>query len=194
MKRICLIAWISRLSPKDSLHGNFQYTRSWFQTPNTFDNLNVLDPEGNPVGNTDQRSKIGTFNVAPTWTRLIGTTAVLTLGAYVRRDQYNYYPSDNPLADFGPINSETIAQDRNLTNAGVRSDISYVKGMHNVKAGVTYQQTFLNENDSLGIIDPSLLPSLTDANGAPCFVGGAALAAPCTTLLPVDLTRSGAAI
>jgi Carboxypeptidase regulatory-like domain/TonB-dependent Receptor Plug Domain len=180
-----------QLSPKDAIHGNFQYTRSWFQTPNTFDNLNVLDPQGNAVGNTDQRSKIGTFNIAPTWTRLMGTTAVFTMGAYVRRDQYNYYPSDNPLADFGPINSETIAQDRNLTNAGVRSDISYVKGIHNVKAGVTYQHTFLNENDSLGIIDPGLLPSLADANGAPCFVGGAALAAPCTTLLPVDLTRSG---
>lgn len=180
-----------QLSPKDTMHGNFQYTRSWFQTPNTFDNLNVLDANGNPVGNTDQRSKIGTFNVAPTWTRLIGTTAVFTLGAYVRRDQYNYYPSDNPLADFGPINSETIAQDRNLTNAGVRSDISYVKGIHNIKAGITYQHTFLNENDRLGIIDPGLLPSLTDANGAPCFIGGAALAAPCTTLLPVDLTRSG---
>ena len=95
-----------QLSAKDTLHGNFQYTRSWFQTPNTFDNLDVLDPEGNPIGNTDQRSKIGTFNVAPTWTRLIGTTAVLTAGAYVRRDQYNYYPSANPLADFGPINSK----------------------------------------------------------------------------------------
>jgi Carboxypeptidase regulatory-like domain/TonB-dependent Receptor Plug Domain len=180
-----------QISQKNSIHGNFQYTRSWFQTPNTFDNLNVVDAEGNPVGDTDQRSKIGTFNIAPTWTRLIGTKAMFTLGAYVRRDQYNYYPSDNPLADFGPINSETIAQDRNLTNAGVRSDISYVKGAHNVKAGVTYQHTFLNENDRLGIIDPSLLPSLTDAGGAPCFVSGVALDAPCTTLLPVDLTRGG---
>jgi Carboxypeptidase regulatory-like domain/TonB-dependent Receptor Plug Domain len=180
-----------QISQKDSLHGNFQYTRSWFQTPNTFDNLNVVDVDGNPVGDTDQRSKIGTFNIAPTWTRLIGTKAVFTLGAYVRRDQYNYYPSDNPLADFGPINSETIAQDRDLTNAGVRSDISYVKGGHNVKAGVTYQHTFLNENDRLGIIDPSLLPSLTNASGAPCFVNNVALEAPCTTLLPVDLTRRG---
>ena len=72
--------------------------------------------------NTDQRSKIGTFNVAPTWTRLIGSNAVFTLGAFVRRDQYNYYPSNDPFADFGPINSETIAKDRTLTNAGVRSD------------------------------------------------------------------------
>ncbi len=180
-----------QVNQKDTLHGNFQYTRSWFQTPNTYDNLNVVGPDGTAVGNTDQRSQIGTFNIAPTWTRLLGTTAVFTLGAYVRRDQYNYYPSADPLADFGPINSETIAQDRNLTNAGIRSDISYVKGIHNVKAGVTYQHTFLNENDSLGIIDPSLLPALTDPAGTPCFVGGAALAAPCTTLLPIDLTRGG---
>jgi len=180
-----------QLSQKDTIHANFQYTRSWFQTPNTYDNLNVIGPGGNVVGNADQRSQIGTFNIAPTWTRLIGTTAVFTLGAYVRRDQYNYYPSNNPFADLGPINSETISQDRNLTNAGIRSDISYVKGAHNIKAGVTYQHTFLNENDSLGIIDANLLPSLTDAAGAPCFVSGAALAAPCTTLLPIDLTRGG---
>ena len=39
-------------------------------------------------------------------------------------------------------------------NAGVRSDISYVKGIHNVKAGATYEQTFLNEHDTFGIVDP----------------------------------------
>ena len=94
-----------QVSQKDTIHGNFQYTRSWFQTPNTFDNLNVLDSAGNSVGDTDQRSKIGTFNVAPTWTRLISPSAVFTLGAYVRKDKYNYYPSNNPLADLGPINS-----------------------------------------------------------------------------------------
>ncbi len=184
-----------QLSQSDTLHGNFQYTRSWFQTPNTFDNLNVLDPSGVNVGNTDQRSKIGTFNIAPTWTRLISSNAVFTLGAYVRRDQYNYYPSNNPFADLGPINSETISQDRKLTNAGIRSDISYVKGIHNVKAGITYQQTFLSENDNFGIIDPNLLPSTTDASGAPCFnpaTNAAAPGTPCATLLPIDLTRGGA--
>jgi hypothetical protein len=180
-----------QLNQKDTIHANFQYSRSWFQTPNTFDNLNVLDPDGNPIGNTDQRSQITTFNIAQTWTRLLGSSAVFTLGAYVRRDQYNYYPSNNPFADLGPINSETIAQDRNLTNSGIRSDISYVHGIHNVKAGITYQQTFLNENDHFGIIDPNLLPTTTDASGNPCFVGGIALASPCTTLLPIDLTRGG---
>jgi hypothetical protein len=182
------------LSQADSIHLNASYTRSWFQTPNTFDNMNVLDPGGNNVGNTDQRSKIGTYNIAPTWTRLISRSAVFTLGAYVRRDQYNYYPSDNPFADFGPINSETIAQNRKLTNAGVRSDISYVKGSHNMKAGVTYEHTFLTENDNLGIIDPNLLPSTTDNAGAPCFdpiTNTATPGTPCAVLLPIDLTRAG---
>jgi hypothetical protein len=182
------------LTQKDSVHLNFQYSRSWFQTPNTFDNLNVIDFNGNNVGNTDQRSKIGTYNVAPTWTRLIGSSAVFTLGAFVRQDQYNYYPSNNPFADLGPINSETITQDRTLTNAGLRSDISYVKGIHNIKAGVTFEHTFLTENDRFGIIDPNLLPTTTDSNGVNCFdptTNFAAPGTPCATLLPIDLTRGG---
>ena len=183
-----------QVSQKDTLHGNFQYTRSWFQTPNTFDNLNVLDSAGNNVGDTDQRSKIGTINIAPTWTRLISPSAVFTLGAYVRTDKYNYYPSNNPLADLGPINSETISQNRTLTNAGLRSDISYVKGIHNIKAGITFEHTFLTENDLFGIIDPTLLPSTTDALGNPCFdpvTNTAVPGTPCATLLPIDLTRGG---
>jgi hypothetical protein len=66
-----------------------------------------------------------------------------------------------------------------------------VKGIHNIKAGITYQQTFLDENDRLGIIDSTLLPSQIDAAGNPCFVGNVALDAPCTSLLPIDLTRGG---
>jgi Carboxypeptidase regulatory-like domain/TonB-dependent Receptor Plug Domain len=183
-----------QISQKDTIHGNFQYTRSWFQTPNTFDNLNVIGPDGLNIGDTDQRSKIGTFNIAPTWTRLIGPNAVFTLGAYVRQDQYNYYPSNDAFADLGPINSETISQSRRLTNAGLHSDYSWVKGIHNIKAGVTYQQTFLSENDAFGIIDSTLLPSTVDANGNPCFNTGTGVAAPgtpCATLLPIDLTRGG---
>ncbi len=182
------------LTQKDSVHLNFQYSRSWFQTPNTFDNLNVVDFNGNNVGDTDQRSKIGTYNVAPTWTRLIGSSAVFTLGAFVRQDQYNYYPSNNPFADLGPINSETITQDRTLTNAGLRSDISYVKGIHNIKAGVTFEHTFLTENDRFGIIDPNLLPTTTDDQGVNCFdpsTNFATPGTPCATLLPIDLTRGG---
>jgi Carboxypeptidase regulatory-like domain len=156
-----------QFSQKDTLHLNLNYTRSWFQTPNAFDNLNVTDVNGNVVGNADQRSKIGTYNIAPVWTRLISPTAVFTFGAFVRHDQFNYYPSGNPLADFSPIQSESIAQDRKLTNAGLRSDISYVKGIHNIKVGITYEHTFLTENDNLAIVNPTLNSPCLDASGNP---------------------------
>jgi hypothetical protein len=189
-----------QVSGADSLHLNLGYTRSWFQTPNSFDAENAtgwnggLDPNGDVVGPADQRSQIRTFNIAPSWTRLISPQSVFTLGAFVRRDHYNYYPSSNPFADLSPdLQAESAGQDRTLTNAGVRSSISYVKGMHNVKAGATYQQTFLRENDALGIVDPTFLPSLADANGNPCFdtATNVAIDAPCTDLLPYDLTRKG---
>ena len=160
-----------QFSTTDSAHLNLGYTRSWFQTPNSFDNLNVgvVGPDGKPVGPTDQRSKIETFNIAPTWTRVISPSVLFTLGAFVRRDHYNYYPSRNPFADLGPPNlqQETVAQNRTLANVGIRSDVSYVKGIHNVKAGVTYQQTFLTENFDLGIVNPTLNAPCLDGNGNP---------------------------
>jgi carboxypeptidase family protein len=183
-----------QVSKADSIHVNLGFTRSWFQNPNSFDNVlhsGQTDPSGNPLGPTDQRSQIKTFNIAPSWTRLLNNNAVFTLGAFVRRDQYNYYPSPNLFDDLSPIQQETVTQDRTLTNAGLRSDLSYVKGIHNVKIGATYQQTFLNENDHLGIVDNGFLPSQTDANGNPCFVNNVALDSPCTDLLPFDLTRGG---
>ena len=188
------------VSGADSIHGNFQYTRSWFQTPNTLDNLNAgaTDPvTGQPLPAADQRALINTFNVAPVWTRLISTTTLFTLGAFVRRDHFNYYASGNPFADGTGLipggSSATLNQDRRLTNAGVRTDVSYVKGIHNVKAGVTFQHTFLTENFNFGITDPNFLPSQTDANGNPCFntVTNQPIGAPCTQLFPFDLTRGG---
>jgi hypothetical protein len=158
-----------QLSTADSLHLNLGFTRSWFQTPNSYDNLNigVTDPSGNLVGPTDQRSQIRTFNIAPSWTRLINNSTSLTTTAYVRKDDYNYYPSGNPFADFGPIQSETVRQHRTLTNAGLTSYVSYTKGVHNVKAGAMYEQTFLNENDGLGIVNPTLNSPCVDSAGTP---------------------------
>jgi hypothetical protein len=146
----------------DSIHTNFQYTRSWFQTPNTIDNLNigVNDPlTGAPLPVQDQRAQIKTFNIAPVWTRLINTTTLFTFGGFVRQDQFNYYPSGNVFADGTGLipggSSATLNQQRKLTNAGLRTDVSYVKGRHNVKAGVTFQHTFLTENFNFGITDPA---------------------------------------
>jgi hypothetical protein len=152
----------------DSIHTNFQYTRSWFQTPNTLDNLNqgVTDPL-NPnllVGPLDQHALIKTYNIAPVWTRLISSTTLFTLGAFVRHDEFDYFPSGNVFADL----PATLNQRRKLTNAGLRTDVSYVKGIHNVKAGATFQHTFLTENFNFGITDPTFnSPCLDSITGAP---------------------------
>jgi hypothetical protein len=136
------------------------------------------------VGPADQHSQIKTFNIAPSWTRVLNPNSVFTFGAFARRDQFNYYPSANPFADFSPIQSLTISQNRNLMNTGVRSDVNYTKGIHNVKIGATYQQTFLNENDGMGIVDPGFLVSFACPNGNPA-------PDPCAVLPPFDLTTGG---
>jgi hypothetical protein len=202
------------LSAKDSLHLDVNYSRSWFQTPNSYDSLNVQNvvdggatasPVFETVGDADQRSKIGTINVSPTYTRVINDNSVLNVGAFVRRDNYQYFPSGNPLADLGPANLQTssIEQKRTLTNSAVHSDYSYVKGIHTFKAGAQYGQTFLNENDSLGVVDPtySFSAPCVNASGNPVAgysapsecPGGAAGQNPSylAVLAPYDLTRGG---
>ena len=197
-----------QISTGDSVHLNFGFTRSWFQTPNSFDTQNAtawsgvvvndggIGPNGLPVGPADQRSQIKTFNIAPSWTRLLSSSTVFTLGAFVRRDQYNYYPSADPFADLAPdLQAQTVGQNRTLTNAGLRSNLSYVKGIHNIKGGVTYEQTFLTENEKIGIVDPTFLGSLADVNGNPlnCLDGNGnpIPGTTCATLAPYDLTRGG---
>jgi Carboxypeptidase regulatory-like domain len=204
-----------QLTTADSVHLNLNYSRSWFQTPNAYDNLNVsnvvsggsgANPLFGNVGNADQRSKIGTFNIAPSYTRITGTNSVFNFGLFVRKDQYNYYPSNDPLADLGPIQSQTIAQDRSLTNAGARTDFSYVRGINTIKVGATYSQTFLNENDTLAIVNPTFNSPCVDVNNAPqpgfsspsqCAAAGFISNDPSVggtfnpLLLPYDLTRGG---
>jgi hypothetical protein len=178
----------------NSLQLNLGYTRSWFQNPNSFDqqlHAGLTNPlTGGPLGPTDERSQIGTINVAPSWTRLLNANTAFTFGGFVRRDQYNYYPSRDLFADLAPdLQSETIGQGRTLTNMGLRSEVTYVKGINDLKAGVTFEHTLLMENDSIGIVDPTLIPSFTpsclDVNGNP--VPGT----PCAILAPHDLTLGG---
>ncbi len=176
------------INPANSLHLNLNYSRSWFQTPNTYDNLNTggVNIAGTPVpGPTDQRSKIGTFDIAPGYTRVISPKSVWNFVAYTRKDNYHYYPSGDPLADLGPVQQQSIGQTRSLANDGVHTDISYVSGPNNIKAGIEYNTTFLDESDTLGIVDPGYLNSLG------CMTGSVPTAAPCTTLYPYDFTRGG---
>ncbi|MGC2619577.1 MAG: TonB-dependent receptor, partial [Acidobacteriaceae bacterium] len=201
------------LTQVDSVHLNLNYSRSWFQTPNAFDNLNVQNvapgtgasasPVFENVGNADQRSKIGTFNIYPSYTRIINTNSVFNLGAWIRKDLYNYFPSGNPLADLGPPNLQTssISQIRTLMNTAIHADYSWVRGIHNVKAGVQYGQTFLRESDTLGVVDNTYNSPCMDANGNP--LPGYYEQADCDSatvlpnssylplLAPYDLTRGG---
>ncbi len=197
----------------NSIHTDFNYSRSWFQTPNAFQNLNVVDvingsgaspsPTFGVIGNTDQRSKIGTFDIAPTYTRIISANAVLNWAFWTRRDAYNYYPSPNPFDDLGPSNLQTssISQLRTLTNAGNHIDLTYVHGRQNLVAGAQYEQTFLRENDGLGIVENTYNSPCMDAGGNP--LPGFANPSECDgvtsfanpnylpALAPYDLTRGG---
>jgi hypothetical protein len=167
-----------KLSDKDSINLNLGFSRSWFQTPNSYDAQNAtgwnglvvnnggLGPNGIPVGPADQGSKILTFNVAPAWTHLINANAVYTLGAFVRHDQYDYYPSSDPFADFTPdLQSASVGQGRQLTNAGVRTNLAWVNSTHNIKIGATYEHTFITERDTFGLVDPTANAPCLNSNG-----------------------------
>ncbi|HEX4037327.1 MAG TPA: TonB-dependent receptor [Acidobacteriaceae bacterium] len=172
----------------NSLHLNLNYSRSWFQTPNTYDNLNAggMNLAGTPVpGQTDQRSRIGTFDIAPSYTRVITPQSVWNVVAYSRKDDYHYYPSGDPFADLGPVQQQSVGQDRSLANDGLHTDISWVSGPNNIKFGAEYYSTFLDESDTLGIISPTYLDSLG------CTTAGVPTSAPCTTLAPYDFSRGG---
>jgi len=201
------------ITPADSIHLNLNFSRSWFQNPNAFDNLNVLNvvsggtsatPVFGNLGNTDQRSQIKTFNIAPTYTRIISQSSVLNLNVYTRRDEYNYFPSSNPLADLGPANLQTssISQYRTLMNTGGHADYTWVHGHHNLIAGAEYNSTFLREHNALGVVsatDNSPCVNATTGVSLPGYaspsqcngVTNIANANYAPILAPYDLTRGG---
>jgi hypothetical protein len=117
----------------------------------------------------------------------------------------NYYPSGNPLNDT-PV---TVLQQRQLLNYGFRADLSYSRGMHNIKTGFQYNRWRLAEHFGLGVTDPTFNPVCFSDSGLttpvtdqpaitdPALCAGAGLF-PNTTdngflpgLVPFDLTRGG---
>lgn len=168
-------------SPHDTIHLNLFAARSWFQIPNTYDQR---------VAGQDQRQQVKTINVAPGWTRLIGPTTVLTVSPYFRRDHIQYYPSRDAFNDL----PATVSQDRTLINTGANADISYLKGIHNAKAGVQVSHNIMTENFGLGITDPGFNAPCTNAAGDPVVcssTGSVGNPAFQPGLLPFDLTRGG---
>lgn len=175
-------------SEADTLTLDFNFTRSWFQTPNSYDAqtadawsgpvcmnylsystaCNGLGPNGQVVGPTDQRSKIRTINFSPSWTHLVNPNTVFTFGGYFRQDQYNYYPSADPFSDLIPdLQLQTIGQNRRLTDFGLRTSVSYLKGIHNIKIGLNYSDTILTEKDTFGIVSPTSNAVCLNPDGSP---------------------------
>jgi hypothetical protein len=189
-----------QISTANSVRLNLGYTRSWFQTPNSYDTEYAtqwptnsagvaIGPNGLPVGPSDQRAQIQTVNIAPSFTHIIDSHTVLNAGYFFRRDGFNYYPSKNPFADLGApdLQQESISQQRSLANTGLHADITRTRGVNNIKIGAQYAQTFLDENFKLGIVDPNLVPNLGCQNANGSAMPGTA----CAALQPYDLTEGG---
>ncbi len=160
---------------KDSLHLDLLTARNWFQVPNSFDQLSQ-----------DQRQRVLTWNIAPGYQHVFNSRMLLTVNPYVRRDQVNYYASQNPFADT-PI---TASQLRFLTNYGVNADLSYSHGRHEIKMGTQIQRTPLSESFRFGITDPNYNPVCLDAGGNALALPGVTNPAECQSVNPAYMRQS----
>jgi hypothetical protein len=153
-----------QINANDSVHLNANYSRSWFQTPNSFDQLNQgLVVNSQTVGPQDQRSLINTFNISPSWTHLLSTSMLFSFNAFVRQDRYQYFPSSDLFAD----QPATASQTRHLTSFGAHADFSYVKGAHSLKVGAQLEHWFLLEQDKFGVTSATYNAPCLDASGHP---------------------------
>jgi len=155
-----------RSNGTDTLHLNIQAAKSGFEVPNTYDQSQQL-----------QHQSINTFNIAPGYSRVIGSNTLFTANGFVRRDLLTYTPSANPLND----TPATVSQDRTLINMGVKADVAMTLGNHNVKFGGSIGATRLHEQFTFGItgatdsafagedgnFDPALAPFDLTNGGAP---------------------------
>jgi hypothetical protein len=175
-------------SGQDSFHLNLFAARNWIQIPNTYDTLGQ-----------DQRQRVLTWSVAPGYQHTFNAHTLLTVNPYVRKDEFFYYGSRDPLAD-APA---TQSQARQLLNWGVKSDLAVTAGHHSVKVGIDTKQSRILENFNFGVTDFTFNPVCLDAAGN--AAGPDTLLNPdgCAKLgltpnpgfspglLPFDLTRGG---
>jgi carboxypeptidase family protein len=136
----------------DTLRVNIHVGRSSFDIPNTSD-----------IPDQSQHQNITTINVAPGYSRVIGSKTLLTVNGFVRHDKVDYLPSSDPFND----TPATLSQNRTLTNLGAKADLAYTSGAHNVKVGGSMSATKLNEKFSIGFTDPTFNSPCLDADGNP---------------------------
>ncbi|MBV9242057.1 MAG: TonB-dependent receptor, partial [Acidobacteria bacterium] len=149
---------------KDTFHANIFVARNKFQIANTY---------GQQALGQDQRQQVQSLNLAPGWVHIFNSSTVLSINPFYRHDDVKYFPSANPFAD----QTTTISQHRTLSNYGLRGDVSYASGIHNMKFGGQATWTGLSEQFGFGITDPNF-----NDPASPDFIPG---------LLPFDLTRGG---
>jgi len=154
----------ARIGLTGTLHLNVQAARSSFDVPDSLDAA--------ALGQAQHQS-IDTFNVAPGYSQVLGGTTLFTANGFVRQDHLTYGPSPDPFAD----QPGSVSQDRTLTNFGIKADLAYSSGNHNVKGGGSASATRLHEQFTLGFTDPTF-----NDPASPDFR---------PDLLPFDLTRGG---
>lgn len=167
----------------DTFHLNFFVARNKFEIANTFDQEAL---------GQDQRQRVASLNIAPGYVHIFNQSTVLSVNPFYRVDNVNYYPSADPFSD----QTTTISQQRRLANYGVRGDVSYARGPHNIKVGGQVQWTALKEAFNFGITDPGFNPLCFDGNGDPvpgtiCGDGTTPNPDYLPGLLSYDLTRGG---
>src|ERR1700738_4506030 len=148
----------------DTFHLNLFLARNNFQTPNEFDQQAV---------GQDQRQLVHTINIAPGYVHTFSQSLLLTINPFYRLDVVKYFPSAKPFSD----ETQPISQSRRLNNVGIKADVAYNHGIHNVKVGVQAMHTFLTEGFQFGITDPAFNDPTRGS-----FIPG---------LAPFDLTRGG---
>lgn len=179
-----------KATSQTSLQLNTGLSRSWFQTPNTLDQQSV---------GQDQRQSIVTFNVAPSLLHTFNSSTFSQSNFWVRQDKVRYFASNNLFSD----TPATLAQARRLTNAGLRSELTYAHGIHGAVAGAEWKHTFLAEQFATGLTDPSFNSPCLVLDGTPAANPALIDQSQCASsglavnpgflpdLLRIDLTREG---
>jgi hypothetical protein len=140
---------------QDVFHLNLFAARNWIQIPNNLDQA---------ATGQDQRQRVLTWNIAPGYQHTFGTHTLLTINPSVRKDQFNYYPSGDPLNQDFPA---TQSQQRQLLAWGVKADVATTTGHHSLKYGLDLKQTRLLENFQFGVTDPSFNDPCINPDGTP---------------------------
>ncbi len=179
-----------KATDKTNLQLNTSLSRSWFQTPNTYDQQALSQ---------NQRQTVVSFNVAPQMLHTFNAHAFQQTNLWIRQDKIRYRPSDDVFSDTPAY----LEQARRLTSAGLRDELTYGRGRHNAIAGIEFKHTFLAEQFATGLTETTFNSPCLDADGAPSSGTTARNSSQCAALglapnkaflpglLTIDLTRGG---